>query len=545
MKEPQIDIFTTSVQQFLNQVGWKRKFLRYWGTEMLDGVEVLKEKHYYYPSIANEKLFRHLNMYNQVKSASMSGIDSAWIYLNANKGDLPDLTNELLVQDLDFNVDSGIYTLNISPNVVVKQVIFKGVTEIVDTLDIMSDSYKNEDGSIKVEELSTYIRANYEAILDNYIVEAAEESEIVNLVTMFVLTGSEAFTAEIVNITYTYGESSTTTGGILLIPAISIELKITNVNVVDANDSIIDNIIAYKNKKLAEAKAQELERSNAIAAINAVLNRDTTVTNDIWYKSRLRASMFESSTLKSKDCIQLIKGALDTGYAKKKVPWYKKILGILVFVVVFWISGGTAATSFTAFATAFGTATLAVSLLSAAMAAWGDEVGAGAVGKFAQGVSKIGTFLAIAAVVSNVANAISTALKEAGKGSLLSVLKTKITTYIKDTFRRYTSELTLNNAIDLTNRVFGLYSNNKLESLESKLKEKSNLLQKQEEEMRGENIEETQRLYNLSLMFSKVYTENIKQDTGRFEIDYLYEPTRYPGQKGTMHIGNICRRSFF
>jgi hypothetical protein len=357
---------------------------------------------------------------------------------------------------------------------------------------------------------------------------------------MFVLTGSEAFTAEIVNITYTYGESSTITGGILLIPAISIELKITNVNVVDANDSIIDNIIAYKNKKL----------SSLLAIISAALNKNTTnknttVTDDIWYKSRLRASVFESSTLKSKDCIQLIKGALDTGYAKKKVPWYKKILGILVFVVVFWISGGTAATSFTAFAAAFGTATLAVSLLSAAMAAWGDEVGAGAVGKFAQGVSKIGTFLAIVTVVSNIANAIRTVLKEAGKGSLLSVLKTKITTYIKDTFRRYTSELTLNNAIDLTNRVFGLYSNNKLESLESKLKEKSNLLQKQEEEMRGENIEETQRLYNLSLMFSKVYTENIKQDTGRFEIDYLYEPTRYPGQKGTMHIGNICRRSFF
>lgn len=531
MKEPQIDIYTTSVQQFLNQVGWKRKFLRYWGTEMLDGVEVLKERHYYYPSIANEKLFRHLNMYNQVKSANMSGIDSAWIYLNANKSDLPDLTKELLVQDLDFNVDSGIYTLNISPNVVVKLDKFKGITEIVDPLDIMSDRYKNGDGSIKVEELSTYIRANYEAILDNYIVEAAEESEIVNLVTMFVLTGSEAFTAEIVNITYTYGESSTIIGGILLIPAISIELKITNVNVVDANDSIIDNIIAYKDKKLA--------------ITSAVLNKNTTVTDDIWYKSRLRASVFESSTLKSKDCIQLIKYALDTGYAKKKVPWYKKILGILVFVVVFSISGGTAATSFTAFAAAFGTATLAVSLLSAAMAAWGDEVGAGAVGKFAQGVSKIGTFLAIVTVVSNIANAISTILKEAGKGSLLSVLKTKITTYIKDTFRRYTSELTLNNAIDLTNRVFGLYSNNKLESLESKLKEKSNLLQKQEEEMRGENIEETQRLYNLSLMFSKVYTENIKQDTGRFEIDYLYEPTRYPGQKGTMHIGNICRRSFF
>jgi hypothetical protein len=507
---------------------------------MLDGVEVLKERHYYYPSIANEKLFRHLNMYNQVKSAKMSGIESAWIYLNANKSDLPDLTKELLVQDLDFNVDSGIYTLNISPNVVIKQYRFKGVTDIVDPLGIMSDDYKNEDGSIKVEELSTYIRANYEAILDNYIVEAAEESEIVNLVTMFVLTGSEAFTAEIVNITYTYGESSTITGGILLIPAISIELKITNVNVVDANDSIIDNIIAYKNKKL----------SSLLAIISAALNKNTTnknttVTDDIWYKSRLRASVFESSTLKSKDCIQLIKGALDTGYAKKKVPWYKKILGILVFVVVFWISGGTAATSFTAFAAAFGTATLAVSLLSAAMAAWGDEVGAGAVGKFAQGVSKIGTFLAIVTVVSNIANAIRTVLKEAGKGSLLSVLKTKITTYIKDTFRRYTSELTLNNAIDLTNRVFGLYSNNKLESLESKLKEKSNLLQKQEEEMRGENIEETQRLYNLSLMFSKVYTENIKQDTGRFEIDYLYEPTRYPGQKGTMHIGNICRRSFF
>jgi hypothetical protein len=65
-----------------------RKLLKYWGTEQVDGVSVMKQRKFYYPTshaITNEKLFRMLNMYEDVTTTEMEGIKSAWIYFNKSK----------------------------------------------------------------------------------------------------------------------------------------------------------------------------------------------------------------------------------------------------------------------------------------------------------------------------------------------------------------------------------------------------------------------------------------------------------------------------
>lgn len=546
MKEPQIDVYSTSTQQFLNRVGWKKKFLKLWGTTTIDGVKVLNKKHNFYPHPTNKDLFLLLNMYNQVKGTSMKGIDSAWITLSPSKAKIPELTRLSLIQDLDFNVPTGRYELVIGRKISVVKTINElgeeshSTVSGGDPLNLFTNTYIKQDGTYDASAIEQSLKANFLTLFNNYFMEGLSDSEIENLVTVTVLGGSNAFLVTVIDATSSYSENGSTSST-RLNNAITLTLSITNVGVVASTDPIIDTILKFKDR----VKADNMTIGDVLSM---AYTRRLPVTNEFWYKDRLRASVFEVDTLKSKDCIELVTKSIDTGYKKKKVPWYKKIIGIVVFIVVFYFTGGLGGT-FASFAFSFSVATLAVALTSAAMARWGDTVGAEAVGKFAKTVSSIGVFVAIVSVINSISNVIVKAVTEAAKAgatqSLTQMLVDKIKDFVISTFNRYTSQLSVSRAVELGNRLFGLYTRNKLEKLNDKVISTSNLLKKQEEEMKGHEIEEQQRLYHMGLMFSKVYTENIQQDMSEFAIDYKYEPTRYPNQRGTLHIGNICRRYFF
>lgn len=539
MKEPQIDIYATATQGYLNKVGWKKKFLRYWGTETVDGIEVLKKRHYYYPSISDDdkKLFQHLNVYEDLKSSSMSGISSAWMYLNAGADDLEDYTTEAIVQQVDFDIPDGKYAVNISR----KYKLTKGRYNKI--LIEYEDPLRLFNTELTDAEVITLITNNYQDVLDNYTVEGGEEDSVVNVVATHVMLGSDAFDGEITEVVSTYAEYGSE-GSYEVKEGYSITIQLEQVGAVTGTDAIIVAIENYVTAKLA-AEAEATALANATRSWLTSSTTEEKTDDYLWYKGQLRASVFDPENLKTADCISLVQGALDTGYKKKSVPWYKKLLGLIIFVVAFYFSGGTAAATLGQLAYSVSVATLAVSLASAAMAAWGDELGASAVGEFASKVSVLSTFLGIAAVISNISNMITAAMKEVTTKGIVQTVSDLIVDKITALYSSYTVDLTLTKGIELLNKVFSLYSSNKLESLQSKLADKSNVLAAQEEEMNGHSIEEQQRLYHMSMMFSKGYTENIQQDMGVYEIDYLYEPTAAANQKGTMHIGNICRRSFY
>lgn len=71
-----------------------RKLMRLWGTEWVDGVEVLHYRRFYYPHWLRpdnyEKLTRYLGAYKDLEEYQPEGIESAWFYLNKNKGPKPD-----------------------------------------------------------------------------------------------------------------------------------------------------------------------------------------------------------------------------------------------------------------------------------------------------------------------------------------------------------------------------------------------------------------------------------------------------------------------
>jgi hypothetical protein len=115
MKKPQPDLGEVLLSSFINNIGSCRKFEKTWGTTTVNGVSVLKNRHYYYPRSSRpdnyEKLFRFLGAYKDIENSKFEGVESAWIYLNKNKsGALPKL-QALSELDSSFN-DFVAYNLN-------------------------------------------------------------------------------------------------------------------------------------------------------------------------------------------------------------------------------------------------------------------------------------------------------------------------------------------------------------------------------------------------------------------------------------------------
>lgn len=557
MKKPQIDIFSTVVQQYINQIGFKNKFLRLWG----HNGTVLNEKHYYYPTISESdiKLFKLLGLYKDLKESQgkMKGITSAWVYLNPSKFDVTTLDDDLLVQQLEFNVPDGVYTINIVPNVAFTRVSWRNksmvhVTE--DTLGLLNYTDKVA--------LGAYIEANYAQVIDRYIVEGAEELAMTNLVLMHILGGSDAFEHNIKSVEYALmdnvkntiinNETNKSISYRYSVKSISIEVEVKQIGTVAIDDPIVLSILAQRNKEALKARVLS-EKDSATVNNNtlsdALYEGPTTVTNDAWLEDRFRVSVFSSKVLKTKQLMSLLQGSLDTGYQKKKTKWWKKIIGIIVFVIVFYFTGGLTG-GFAAFAFSFSVATLAVTLTSAAMGAWGDETGAQAVGKFSKGVSKIGMVIGIAAMVSSISTAIAQAAtkqtlaeaakqgiklttaevtKQASARSLLDTLKGMVVDYFKSGL---VTNLSLEQGLSLTNGVFGMYSKNKLESIQSKLKS----VQQQNAEYA--QFEEENRSRDIGKSLIKSHGEMFHQDS-LDTYDYMYESWSSP-----MHVGNIQRTSW-
>lgn len=550
MKKPQIDILRESTQRYVSQLGFKNKFLRLWGH---DGTS-LTEKQYYYPRIDPSKveLFKLLGIYKDLVEAQgkMSGIEKAWVYLNPKKVDVSTLTDELLIQELEFDILDGIYTLNITPNVSFQRTRFRRNSELG---VIMEDKLGLLEYSNKVA-LGEYIKDNYDEVLKNYIVEGAEDNDTLNLILMYILKGSTSFSCTIKSTEYAltnnvkvieteeYSESYKYS-----VKSISMDLEIKQIGIVTRNDPLVKSILKGKEddeKSKIKNTAKETSR-----ILGSILNRRGQ-TDSVWLDGKLRVSMFDSKELKTKDLIKLLSKSIDTGYKKKEAKWYKKFIGIIVFVVVFVFTGGTSAPTFAAFAAAFSIATIAVVGLTAAMAAWGDETGAMEVGKFAKAVSVASTVIGIAALIHAVTisiqqaairQVIAEASKEGLKLSSAEIAKQASARSLIDTLKGMISEmfqsglttkLSLERTMMVINKLHELHSKNKIEELKDRLKS----LEEQNAEYA--QFEEESNTRDLGRAIIKSHGEVFHQNSVD-RYDYMYESWTSP-----MHTGNIQRTSW-
>jgi hypothetical protein len=109
MKRPYPDVGIVVTSSYIDKLAFVRKFLRYWGTTTVDGVEVLTPKKYYYKNMdeSTVKLTKFLKVYKDLKDAKMEGVDSAWLYLNYRKEGIPDYDNVILADNLNTCLGTG------------------------------------------------------------------------------------------------------------------------------------------------------------------------------------------------------------------------------------------------------------------------------------------------------------------------------------------------------------------------------------------------------------------------------------------------------
>lgn len=110
---------------------------------------------------------------------------------------------------------------------------------------------------------------------------------------------------------------------------------------------------------------------------NELANPIEDVADNIWYKKGdtyyLRAEAVQSPTkygLKFSELNKLLGDVLDTGYKKKSVPWYKKALAIVVFIIVVVITRNAGGASW---AMAIVVGSLALTLISIALTELGES----------------------------------------------------------------------------------------------------------------------------------------------------------------------------
>lgn len=543
MKKPQIDLYFTIVELYAQQLGWVNRFLAYWSTETLDGVEVLVEKHTYYP-MSNEKLMKMLGVYQKVQGQSFKGISSAWVYLNASKYKGLDLIAGAVANKVEPALNGGT-ELHIGIAPIVTKSYDRDDYEVLTT----NDPYHLFDGTNTDAQLVTIIKNNYADILNEYTVIANEDDSLLNLISLYALKGSDLYTISIADVKKSY----TGTRVSVLQKALAITISIQGTGTLQDTDPLVTNIVDSYNTALAKKELAAHEQVAQSETYRSFFKVDNTYTDDyLWYKNRLRASAFDRNTgIKTKDLITLIQKSLDTGYTKKHVSWWKKIIGLVVFAVAFYYSGPLATTllgpdvsAIAIFGFQIAAAGFVLSLTSMAMSAWGDYGGAQAVGRFANVVNKMAAFMNVLQVVQNIIISVKAFITETVKKSFLKTVMDKVESYLTNIIKKYTVNITTKSAFSLVNSITHLVESLKLKSLKAQLSAKESILEKYKKEADAMDADEQLRSKDIALQFIKIYTDNLKKDQSIYDIDYLYEPTVNPGESDTLTTGNICRRSF-
>jgi len=397
MKRPQPDIGDILKASFINDMGSARKFKRLWGTTYVGGVEVLKDRQYYYPSSYRasnfEKLFKFLGAYNDVTASNPKGVSSAWIYLNKNKGSkLPAATpteldttyndfvaynlNQMWWDDNDGAIPEG---LTITTSIVIEALIDTSRDTTVATTSLLSPNWPTE-------QLISAIQSNYDTLWDTCLIsqqgvgvinKGSITDEVSNVVTpdeddlspddpwlagiaRHALRSSSGVNVTIKDVEIGYGKNEA--GRLYPTYVLEVEIPYTEFTTDSSlvalivSDLLADyssktrKILSYPNgywtkQEITAMDSSDLEEDPNIITRPYRLFEDEAVENDprytsIWYNYGgtyyLKADVFSNPKnygLTFRDLYGYVVSLIDSGYKKKKVKWYKKALALVIFVV--------------------------------------------------------------------------------------------------------------------------------------------------------------------------------------------------------------------
>jgi hypothetical protein len=490
MKQPQPNINKIAVDTFVAKTGANRKLKRLWGTTTVNGVEVLNlRRHYHKESYRPdnyERLFKFLTVYNDVKDYEGGGIKSAWFTLSKSKGpENLDVNPSFISDNLNsmwWDSDDGVMPNNLT--------LTTSITISESFRD--TDTLTGIDWSLSKEDTASYILNNYEELWDNKKIEqegvgiinkgsvvdptlkveipdkddlspddpwlailsryALRDSgvpcTIKNIEVGLGINSANVYNTVVVTIEIPYFEFLTSTP---LVQKILSDLSMDSVfkYPVRARGSVHNGFV-NNNEQLTKSQARKVNYYETADDIDVdTISRSyiqweyatiqSSVYESFWYqdgdKWYLRADVIDNPKAYGTthgDLNSYLFSLLDTGYKKKKVPLWKKVVAAVVFIIAVIITfiyppSAAATKPFMAAALAVLTGSLVVTLAMVAFSAIGMNEWAMAFASVSKAIEPLVTVASIVMVVGSVYTAATKAAETAALEGVKSGLSAEAT----------------------------------------------------------------------------------------------------------------------
>ena len=317
------------------------RLLRYWPTKVVDGVTVMDRLYLYNGSVIdtpnNIKIYNILGIsIETLKKEKWKGVESYYLYFNVVQGTYDDITNVDLDTYLQFQAP---FTVKSVPEAVVNDRSVWFESEL---------SYE----PLKVDSLSNALSDTEilaKVLADPSVVEYSIEEEHVLTALALLDTNEVVFERQLrvtarglTDVTFTSQTSGINAG--TFIKEVNIEFKFrrkpeTSQLVYDEYlEKIKTMIYGSVNVPHGSIYIQLFEVYRSIVPFidsEIVYREEPTIVSIIFLKpSKAYYRKDGLQAMKSREFNKTITARLKTGYTKKKVKWYKKLLTVVVTIII-------------------------------------------------------------------------------------------------------------------------------------------------------------------------------------------------------------------
>ena len=564
-----IDFYATLSGELLAKQRLASKLRKHWGTTTIDGIEVYNSQFTIWPGTETEATKKVLKILNipiaDVKKQSKNGLTRMYLQFNSSKMDTSSYSKEALATSIEEDIG------------------FNEWREF--TLEITDSSDPAKFIGWTKEQIKQYVSENFETLSAGYTINAdADTANVDDYLGVYVIASASSIDFEVevleagivpigvktahdeqeVDYSNRWKNTSSYQSGI------NLRYKYRRIGYLNDDSPIIKLMfddLQYGKSTLTPLEIATIGVNRVEAARARSSNTRTWLsekvlgkTDTIWYNGYLRTA--SSKLLKKHDYANVVFGSLDFGYDKKKTKAWKKALGIVLIVVAIVVAVLTVGTGSPLVAIAAGASAgaLTATLYSMVLAKTGDYDGAQYIGRWAKVLGIVGLVAGIGAAIQGLLRqaaqaSVQEAAKQAGQaaaGELTAVgasstasmaagAAVEASTVASATIGDITMEGMMSSLqgsmTSMVSTPFSAMSTAMKVAgplVEQREKNKAKQLDSLSAEVMAQQSEIAD-LYDKNLHMGlediRMYTKPINVDNAQFEVDYLYEGTKFQIQR--------------
>lgn len=564
-----IDFYATLSGELLAKQRLASKLRKHWGVTTVDGIEVYNSAFTIWPGTETEATKKVLKILNipiaDIKQQSKDGITRMYLEFNSGKMDSSSYSKEALATSIEADIG------------------FNEWREF--TLEITDSSDPVKFVGWTKEQIKQYVSENFETLSAGYAINAdADTSNVDDYLGVYVLASASSIDFEVVvlnagivpiGIKTAHDEQEVDYSNRWVKTAsyqsgINLRYKYRRIGYLNDDSPIIKLMyddLQYGKSTLTKTEIATIGVNRVEAAQARSSNARTWLskkvlgkTDTIWYNGYLRTA--SSKLLRKHDYANVVFGSLDFGYDKKKTSGWKKALGIVLIVVAIVIAVLTVGTGSPLVAIAAGASAgaLTATLYSMVLAKTGDYDGAQYMGRWAK-------VLGIVSLVTGIGAAIQGMLRQAAQASVQEAAKQAgqaAASELTAVGASSTASMAAGAAVEASTVASATISDITMEGMMSSLQSSmtsmvptpfsamstamkvAGPLVEQREKNKAKQLDslsaevmaqssEIADLYDKNLHMGlediRMYTKPINVDNAQFEVDYLYEGTKFEIQR--------------